>query len=70
MKDKNVFSLSHEFFNSCHRKCCGFIFQALVDIPLRNLGGIFDVANDSHDFVNDSRSASPTLSVVSNRSGF
>lgn len=50
---------------------CGFIFQALFnDIPLRNLGGIFDRVNDSHDFINDSRSASPTPSLISNRSGF
>ncbi|TKS74958.1 Protein brambleberry [Collichthys lucidus] len=42
---------------------------ALVDdIPLRNLGGVFDAANDSRDFVNDSRSASPTPSLVSNSS--
>lgn len=46
-------------------------FKALVDdIPLRNLGGVFDAVNDSRDFVNDSRSASPTPSLVSNRSGF
>ncbi|GLD49422.1 protein brambleberry-like isoform X1 [Lates japonicus] len=42
---------------------------ALIDdIPLRNLGGVFDAANDSRDFVNDSRSASPTPSLVSNSS--
>ncbi|KAG8003396.1 Protein brambleberry [Nibea albiflora] len=42
---------------------------ALVDdIPLRNLGGVFDAVNDSRDFVNDSRSASPTPSLVSNSS--
>ncbi|KAF1385340.1 hypothetical protein PFLUV_G00106710 [Perca fluviatilis] len=43
--------------------------EALVaDIPLRNLGGVFDFVIDSHDSVNDSRSASPTPSVVSNSS--
>ncbi|TDH08900.1 hypothetical protein EPR50_G00102690 [Perca flavescens] len=43
--------------------------EALVaDIPLRNLGGVFDFVIDSHDSVNDSRSASPTTSVVSNSS--
>ncbi|XP_044055337.1 protein brambleberry isoform X2 [Siniperca chuatsi] len=41
---------------------------ALVDIPPRNLGGVFDAGNDSRDLVNDSRSASPTLSLVSNSS--
>eukprot|EP00064_Thunnus_orientalis_P017030 superscaffoldBa00003513_g17104 len=42
---------------------------ALIDdIPLRNHGCVFDAVNDSHDFVNDSRSASPTLSLVSNSS--
>lgn len=42
--------------------------QALVDeIPLRNLGVFFDPANDSRDIVNDSRSASPTPSLVSNK---
>ncbi|KAI3368465.1 hypothetical protein L3Q82_025476, partial [Scortum barcoo] len=40
---------------------------ALIDdVPPRNLGGIFDAVNDSRDFVNDSRSASPTPSMVSN----
>lgn len=42
--------------------------QALLDeIPLRNLGVFFDPANDSRDLVNDSRSASPTPSIVSNK---
>lgn len=42
--------------------------QALVDeIPLRSLGGFFDPANDSRDMANDSRSASPTPSLVSNK---
>ncbi|XP_045905555.1 protein brambleberry isoform X1 [Micropterus dolomieu] len=41
---------------------------ALVDIPPRNLGGAFDVVNDSRDLVNDSRSASPTPSLISNSS--
>lgn len=42
--------------------------QAFVDeIPLRNLGVVFDPANDSRDLVNDSRSASPTPSLASNR---
>ncbi|XP_044216967.1 protein brambleberry [Thunnus albacares] len=42
---------------------------ALIDdIPLRNHGCVFDAVNDSHDFVNDSRSASPTPSLVSNSS--
>nr|XP_046246744.1 protein brambleberry [Scatophagus argus]XP_046246745.1 protein brambleberry [Scatophagus argus]XP_046246746.1 protein brambleberry [Scatophagus argus]XP_046246747.1 protein brambleberry [Scatophagus argus] len=42
---------------------------ALVDdIPLRNLGSVFDAANDSRDLVSDSRSASPTPSLVSNSS--
>ncbi|XP_033466920.1 protein brambleberry [Epinephelus lanceolatus] len=40
----------------------------VADMPPRNLGGIFDAVNDSHDFVNDSRSASPTPSVISNSS--
>ncbi|XP_072244748.1 protein brambleberry [Leuresthes tenuis] len=38
------------------------------DIPLKNLGGVFDAVNDSHDFGNDSRSASPARSLVSNSS--
>lgn len=38
------------------------------DIPLRNLGGVFDSVTDSHDLGNDSRSASPTPSLVSNSS--
>ncbi|XP_071342462.1 protein brambleberry isoform X2 [Trachinotus anak] len=42
---------------------------ALIDdIPLRNLGGVFDAVNDSRDLMNDSRSASPTPSVISNSS--
>uniref|UniRef100_UPI0037E733F9 protein brambleberry n=1 Tax=Semicossyphus pulcher TaxID=241346 RepID=UPI0037E733F9 len=42
---------------------------ALVDdIPLRNLGGVFDAVNDSRDMANDSRSASPAPSIVSNSS--
>ncbi|XP_059196682.1 protein brambleberry [Centropristis striata] len=42
---------------------------ALIDdIPPRNLGGVFDAVNDSRDFANDSRSASPTPSVYSNSS--
>ncbi|XP_029988422.1 protein brambleberry [Sphaeramia orbicularis] len=46
-----------------------FISAALVDdIPLRNLGGAFDAVNDSHDLGNDSRSASPTPSLISNSS--
>ncbi|XP_074492351.1 protein brambleberry isoform X2 [Sebastes fasciatus] len=40
----------------------------VADIPPRNLGGVFDAVNDSRDFTNDSRSASPTPSVVSNSS--
>ncbi|XP_061539003.1 protein brambleberry [Phycodurus eques] len=36
---------------------------ALVDIPSRNLRGVFDTLNDSHDLVNDWRSASPTPSI-------
>lgn len=42
--------------------------DVLDDIPLRNLGVVFDVVNDSRDLVNDSRSASPTPSLVSNSS--
>ncbi|XP_022608750.1 protein brambleberry-like [Seriola dumerili] len=38
------------------------------DIPPRNLGGVFDAVNDSRDLMNDSRSASPTPSLVSNSS--
>ncbi|XP_026201587.1 protein brambleberry [Anabas testudineus] len=34
----------------------------------RNMGSVFDAVNDSHDFVNDSRSASPTPSLASNSS--
>ncbi|KAM9848476.1 protein brambleberry [Aulostomus maculatus] len=46
-----------------------FISAALIDdIPPRTRGGGFDSVNDSRDFVNDSRSASPTPSVVSNSS--
>ncbi|XP_072295303.1 protein brambleberry [Eucyclogobius newberryi] len=42
---------------------------ALIDdIPLRSFGGVFDAANDSQDLVNDSRSASPTPSLISNSS--
>ncbi|XP_034533236.1 protein brambleberry [Notolabrus celidotus] len=42
---------------------------ALIDdIPLRNLGGVFDAVNDSHDLGNDSRCASPAPSIVSNSS--
>ncbi|XP_070765554.1 protein brambleberry [Enoplosus armatus] len=41
---------------------------ALVDIPPRNLGGVFDAVNDSRDLANDSRSASPTPSLASNSS--
>nr|XP_020492939.1 protein brambleberry-like [Labrus bergylta] len=44
------------------------ISGALVDsIPLRNLDG-FDAVNDSRDYGNDSRSASPAPSMVSNSS--
>lgn len=61
----------HSFLIITIANVVGFIFQALVnDIPVRNLVGIFDLVNDSLDFVNDSRSANPTPSVVSNRSGF
>ncbi|XP_034738032.1 protein brambleberry [Etheostoma cragini] len=35
----------------------------VADIPLRNLGGVFDFVIDSHDSMNDSRSASPTPSL-------
>ncbi|XP_043984163.1 protein brambleberry isoform X2 [Gambusia affinis] len=43
--------------------------RAVVDdIPQKILGGVFDAANDSHDFGRDSRSASPTLSIVTNSS--
>uniref|UniRef100_A0A3Q2W471 Brambleberry n=2 Tax=Haplochromis burtoni TaxID=8153 RepID=A0A3Q2W471_HAPBU len=38
------------------------------DIPLSNLEGVFDSVTDSHDLGNDSRSASPTPSLVSNSS--
>ncbi|KAM7387738.1 hypothetical protein PAMP_023958 [Pampus punctatissimus] len=38
------------------------------DIPPRSLGGVFDAVDISHDFVNDSRSASPSPSLVSNNS--
>ncbi|XP_041790613.1 protein brambleberry [Chelmon rostratus] len=42
---------------------------ALVDdIPPKNLGGVFDVVNDLPDFVNNSRSSSPTPSLISNSS--
>ncbi|XP_068581082.1 protein brambleberry [Cebidichthys violaceus] len=40
----------------------------VADIPLRNLAGVFDAVNGSCDFTNDSRSASPTSSLVSNSS--
>uniref|UniRef100_A0A3B3ZLP6 Protein brambleberry n=1 Tax=Periophthalmus magnuspinnatus TaxID=409849 RepID=A0A3B3ZLP6_9GOBI len=44
-----------------------YVEIALVDdIPLRNLGGVFDAVNDSHDLVNDSRSASPNPSLITN----
>lgn len=47
---------------------CFFFFQALVDdIPQKILRGVFDAANESHDFGRDSRSASPTLSIITNR---
>ncbi|KAM4549337.1 protein brambleberry isoform 2-T2 [Odontesthes bonariensis] len=38
------------------------------DIPLKNLGGVFDAVNDSRDFGNDSRSASPAPSLGSTSS--
>nr|XP_020457605.1 protein brambleberry-like [Monopterus albus] len=38
------------------------------DIPLRNLGVVFDAAIDSEDLANGSRSASPTPSLASNSS--
>ncbi|KAM6922041.1 protein brambleberry [Xenentodon cancila] len=42
---------------------------ALIDdIPPKILGGVFDAVDDSHGFTNDSRSASPAPSVVSNSS--
>ncbi|XP_076583322.1 protein brambleberry [Chaetodon auriga] len=42
---------------------------ALVDdIPPKNLGGVFDALNDSHNLVNNSRSSSPTPSLISNSS--
>ncbi|XP_031725595.1 protein brambleberry [Anarrhichthys ocellatus] len=45
-----------------------FLSAALVaDTPPRNLGGIFDAVNSSREFTN-SRSASPTPSLVSNSS--
>ncbi|XP_077964100.1 protein brambleberry isoform X2 [Gasterosteus aculeatus] len=40
----------------------------LANIPPRNLGGMFEAVNSSQDFANDSRSASPTPSLVSNSS--
>ncbi|XP_055020525.1 LOW QUALITY PROTEIN: protein brambleberry-like [Boleophthalmus pectinirostris] len=41
---------------------------ALIDdVPLRNFGSVFD-GNDSHDLGNDSRSASPNPSLISNSS--
>ncbi|XP_029286133.1 protein brambleberry isoform X2 [Cottoperca gobio] len=39
-----------------------------ADIPPRSLGSVFDAVNNSRDLVNDSRSASPTPSLVSNSS--
>ncbi|XP_032428844.1 protein brambleberry isoform X1 [Xiphophorus hellerii] len=43
--------------------------RALVDdIPQKILRGVFDAANESHDFGRDSRSASPTLSIITNSS--
>ncbi|XP_070817325.1 protein brambleberry isoform X2 [Chaetodon trifascialis] len=42
---------------------------ALIDdIPPKNLGGVFDAVNDSHHLVNNSRSSSPTPSLISNSS--
>uniref|UniRef100_A0AAX7T0J7 Uncharacterized protein n=4 Tax=Astatotilapia calliptera TaxID=8154 RepID=A0AAX7T0J7_ASTCA len=38
------------------------------DIPLSNLEGVFDSVTDSSDLGNDSRSARPTPSLVSNSS--
>lgn len=47
------------------------LFQVVLDdIPLRNLGGIFDAVNDSNDFGIPSRSAHPSSSILSNRSGW
>ncbi|XP_041863169.1 protein brambleberry [Melanotaenia boesemani] len=45
-----------------------FSKDLIDDIPPKNLGHVFDAVNDSHDFGNDSRSASPTLSLVSTSS--
>ncbi|XP_068446143.1 protein brambleberry [Clinocottus analis] len=39
-----------------------------AEVPPKNIGGIFDTVSGSHDFTNDSRSASPTLSHVSSSS--
>ncbi|XP_014896158.1 protein brambleberry isoform X1 [Poecilia latipinna] len=50
--------ISHEIFS-----------RALVDdIPQKIMGGVFDSANESHDFGRDSRSASPTPSIITNSS--
>ncbi|XP_034386514.1 protein brambleberry [Cyclopterus lumpus] len=40
----------------------------VADVPPRNLGGLFDAVSGSHEFANNSRSASPTPSHVSNSS--
>ncbi|KAK5869459.1 hypothetical protein PBY51_024173 [Eleginops maclovinus] len=39
-----------------------------ADIPPRSMGCVYDAANHSLDLVNDSRSASPTPSLISNSS--
>ncbi|XP_053706130.1 protein brambleberry [Synchiropus splendidus] len=41
---------------------------AVEQIPVGNLGGVFTAAKDSPDFIYDSRSSSPTPSLVSNSS--
>ncbi|XP_054906465.1 protein brambleberry isoform X2 [Poeciliopsis prolifica] len=42
--------------------------RALVDDIPQKILGVFDAANESHDFGRDSRSASPTLSIITNSS--
>lgn len=68
----------------CHKRTLGDVLndhstpKALVkpvlsaaifdDIPLKNYGNVFESPNDSQDCVNNSRSASPSPSVISNSS--
>ncbi|XP_056893703.1 protein brambleberry isoform X2 [Takifugu flavidus] len=64
-KPETMFMKSVSCNSSTPRPASQVLFD---DIPLKNLGGIFDAVNDSRDFAIPPRSACPTSSVISNSS--